>query len=68
MEIIKTLKDYTNSPLGKGLYDYMINTLDSVTCREPIKNIEFMLQYVKPVHDFVIYTNAKYGANSKRLI
>ena len=58
MEIIKLLKDYSKTPLEYKLNEYMSNKFDTSICREPIKNKEYLLQYVKPLNDFVIHTTA----------
>lgn len=67
MEYIKLLKDYSKTPLEIGLSDYLTQKLVSVTCCEKIKNKDFMLQYIKPVNDFVIFTNALPNSNAKRI-
>lgn len=57
MQIVKLLKDFPKSNLQKALGDYLNDKLESSTCFVEIKNIDFMLQYAKPLNDFVVYTN-----------
>ena len=68
MEIVKILKDYSKTPLEKELSEYFTQKLDSVVCCEKIKNTKFMLQYIKPVHDFVIYTTSLTGSGVTRML
>ncbi len=68
MEIIKILKDYSKTPLEEKMNEYLSNTLDSTICVEPIKNKEFMLQYVKPLHDLVIHTTAIPCCDARRML
>lgn len=56
MDIVKILKDYSKTPLESKMHELLSNNLDSTICYEPIKNKEFILQYMKPVNDLVIYT------------
>ncbi|MBR2069600.1 MAG: hypothetical protein IJ877_07575 [Candidatus Gastranaerophilales bacterium] len=68
MEIIKILKDYSKTPLEAKINEYLSGSLDSTICREPIKNKEFMLQYIKPVNDFIIHTTAIPCCDVRRMI
>ena len=68
MEIVKLLKDYSKTPLEKELSDYFAQELDSTICVEKIKNKKFMIQYVKPLNDFIIHTTALSGSNARRVL
>ena len=68
MEIVKLLKDYSKTPLEKELNDYFTQELDSTICVEKIKNKKFMIQYVKPLNDFIVHTTALSGANARRML
>ena len=68
MEIVKLLKDYSKTPLEKELSDYFTQELDSTICVEKIKNKKFMIQYVKPLNDFIVHTTALSGANARRML
>ncbi len=58
MEIVKLLKDYSKTELEKNLSEYLSQKLDSSICVEQIRNKKFLLEYVKPINDFLIYTTA----------
>lgn len=68
MEIIKLIKDYSKTPLEKNIVEYLSDKFDSQICREPIKNRKYLLQYIKPINDFVIHTNAMPYANTRRIL
>lgn len=67
MEIVKLLTDYAKTPLEKELGDYFTQKLDSSICVEKIKNKDFMLQYIKPLNDFIIHTTALPCTNTKKM-
>ncbi len=68
MEIIKLLKDYSKSPLQSDLNDYFTQEFESTICREPIKNKEFMIKYIKPINDFIIHTTALPCCDARRML
>ena len=68
MEIVKLLKDYSKTPLEQELSNYFTQELDSTICVEKIKNKKFMIQYVKPINDFIVHTTALSGANARRIL
>lgn len=68
MEIVKLLKDYAKTPLQQELGDYFTQELDSVICTEKIKNKKFMIQYIKPLNDFIIHTTALPGTSARRML
>ena len=68
MEIIKLLKDYSKTPLEEKMNEYLSSTLDSTICREPIKNKDFLIQYFKPINDFIIHTTAIPCCDAKRML
>jgi len=68
MEIIKLLKDYSKTPLEADLNDYFTQEFDSVICREPIKNIDFMIQHILPVNDLIIHTTALPCCDARRML
>ena len=68
MEIVKILKDYAKTPLEKELSAYFTQELDSTICVEKIKNKKFMVQYVRPINDFIIHTTALPCANIRRIL
>lgn len=63
MKIVKILKDYSKTPLEQELSELFTNKLDSTLCYEKIKNKEFIIQHLKPLNDFIIYTTALPCAN-----
>ena len=67
MEIVKLLKDYSKTPLEKSINEFLSNNLDSTICREPIKNRDFLIQYIKPINDFIIHTNEMPYSECRRL-
>ena len=67
MDIVKNLKDYTKSTQDELFEEFLNEHLESVTCYEKIKNPEFILQSVKPLNDFLIYTNASPEVEARRL-
>lgn len=58
MKYVKIISDYSRNSFEKNIAAYLANSLDSCTCFEEIKNINFKLRYVKPIHDFIIYSTA----------
>ena len=68
MEIIKLLKDYSKTPLEEKLNEYLSSSLDSTICAEPVKNKEFMIQYIKPINDFIIHTTALPCCDARRML
>ena len=68
MEIIKLLKDYSKTPLEAELNDYFTQEFDSSICREPIRNKEFLIQYVMPINDLIVHTTAIPCCEPKRLL
>ena len=68
MEIIKTLSDYSKTPLEKSLCQYFEKELSTTVCAEKITNKKFLLQYFQPLNDFVIYTTELPFADTKRLV
>lgn len=68
MEIIKLLKDYAKTPLEQELSDYFTQELDSSICVEKIKNKKFLIQYIKPINDFIIHTTALPSTNARRML
>ncbi len=67
MEIIKLLKDYPKTKRQKALSTYLTQELDTQICREKIKNKKFMIQYLKPLNDFIIHTTALPCCNVRRM-
>ncbi|MBE7707472.1 MAG: hypothetical protein E7Z88_02070 [Cyanobacteria bacterium SIG27] len=67
MEIIKLLKDYAKTPLQAELGEYFTQELDSTICAEKITNKKFLIQYVKPINDFIIHTTALPCSNARRM-
>ena len=68
MEFIKLLKDYSKTPLEEKMNEYLGSVLDTTICTEKIKNKDFILQYIKPVNDFIISTTALPCADARRMI
>ena len=68
MEIVKLLTDYAHTPLEQELSKYFTQELDSITCVEKIKNKKFMIQYIKPINDFIIHTTAMPCTNTRRIL
>lgn len=55
MEIIKNLKDYNLSTQQKIFASFLKENISAYSCREQIKNKEFMKRYMSPENDFVVY-------------
>jgi len=68
MEIIKLLKDYSKTPLESELNEYFSQQFDTSICREPIKNKDFMIKYIKPLNDFIIHTTAYPCCDTRRML
>lgn len=68
MKIVKLLKDYSRTPQQANLTKYLAQELESTICYEPIKNRDFMVKYVQPLNDFVIYTTALPCCDARRVI
>jgi len=68
MEIIKILKDYSNSQLEKDLNDYFSQEFETTICREKIKNKDFMIKYIQPLNDFIIHTTAMPCCDTRRML
>ncbi len=68
MKIVKLLKDYSKTPQQANLSKYLSQELESTICFEPIKNKKFMIKYIQPLNDFVIYTTAFPCADARRVI
>ena len=68
MEIVKLLTDYAKTPLEAELGKFFTQELDSTICVEKIKNKKFMIQYVKPINDFIIHTTALPSIGAKRML
>jgi len=58
MDIVKSIFDYSKTPFENEVAKYIATRLDSVLCVEKIKNKDFMIKHLKPLNDFVIYSNA----------
>jgi len=59
MEIIKLLKDYSDKDNNEIFAEFLSQKLPcGGICKEVIKNKDFMIAYLKPVNDFVIFTTA----------
>ena len=67
MQIVKLIKDYANSPLQAQLGGYLAQTFDSAICFENIKNKQFLIQYLKPVNNFIIHTTAMPCTEARRM-
>ncbi len=67
MEIVKLLKDYSNSNIKNKYSEYLSNKLDSCICVEKIKNKNFMIKYLQPINDILIYTTELPCCNMKRI-
>lgn len=66
MEIVKLLKDYSKSPKENLFCELIYQKSDSSICVEKIKNKDFLIQYLKPVNDFIIYTTEFPNSSIKR--
>ena len=68
MEIVKLLKDYATTS-NRGKYgEYLHFKLDSSICVEKITNKNFMIKYLQPLNDLIIYTTELPCANIKRVV
>ena len=67
MDIVKILKDYSKTPLENKMNELLSGSLDSTICYEPIKNKDFIIQYMKPINDFIIYTNSLSCCDIKKI-
>ncbi len=68
MEIVKILKDYSNTPLEKELSDFFSQELDTVICVEKVKNKKFLTKYIQPLNDFIIHTTAMPCCDVRRVL
>ncbi|MBS4759870.1 MAG: hypothetical protein KHX03_04140 [Clostridium sp.] len=68
MRIIKNLRDMSLNEDEKFFADIIKDEFGWNTCVEKIKNKDFLQRYVKPLHDFNIYTTAQPTAEGMRMI
>lgn len=59
MEIIKNLKDYPMTTQEKLFASFIKENISSYVCSEKIQNGEYIKRYVKPKHNFLIYTTGE---------
>ena len=62
MYIVKSLEDYSKTPLEKKLAEYLVKKTTSGVCYEKIKNKDFMIKYLQPKNDFLICSTATIGS------
>lgn len=58
MKYVKIINDYSKNSLESTLAAYLTSCLDSSICFEEIKNVEFKIKYIQPLHNFIIYSTA----------
>lgn len=58
MDIIKNLKDYKLTTTERIMSGYLQNKADMAVCVEKIVNKEFIMQFLEPKNEFLIYTTA----------
>ncbi len=68
MRIVKKITDYDLSNGQKAFCDFFEKNADGPLCTEKILNPLFLSEYIRPKHDFLIYTNAQPGAEARRIV
>lgn len=68
MRIVKRITDYDLNQGQIALGKFVEENGESAICSQKILNPEFLSEYIRPKHDFLIYTNAQPGAEARRII
>ncbi len=68
MRIVKKISDFDLSEGQKIIAEFVEKNAESAICSQKILNPEFLSEYVRPKHDFLIYTNAQPGSEARRII
>lgn len=65
MDIIKNLKDYPLTAEQKIFASFLKENVSSYSCREKIRNKEYIRQFFSPENDFTVYST---GVADPRLL
>ena len=68
MRIVKKISDYNLNEGQKILADFVEQRAESAVCSQKILNPQFLSEYIRPKHDFLIYTNAQPGSEARRIV
>jgi len=68
MRIVKKISDYDLHEGQKIIADFVEKNAESSACTQKILNPEFLSEYIRPKHDFLIYTNAQPGSEARRIV
>lgn len=68
MRIVKRITDYNLNRDQIALGKFVEDNGESAICSQKILNPEFLSAYIRPKHDFLIYTNAQPGAEARRIV
>lgn len=68
MRIVKKISDYDLNEGQKVIADFVEKKAKSGSCTQKILNPEFLSEYIRPKHDFLIYTNAQPGSEARRIV
>ena len=68
MRIVKRITDYDLNRDQIALGKFVEENGESAICSQKILNPEFLSAYIRPKHDFLIYTNAQPGAEARRIV
>ena len=68
MRIVKRITDYDLNEGQQILAEFIEQNGECAVCSQKILNPEFLSEYIRPKHDFLIYTNAQPGAEARRII
>lgn len=68
MRIVKKISDYNLNEGQKIVADFVEQRAESAVCSQKILNPEFLSEYIRPKHDFLIYTTAQPGSEARRIV
>jgi len=68
MRIVKKITDYNLNQGQMALGKFVEENGESSVCTQKILNPAFLSAYVRPKHDFLIYTNAQPGSEARRIV
>lgn len=68
MRIVKKITDFELNEGQTAVGEFFEKRVDGPLCMQKILNPEFLSEYIRPKHDFLIYTNAQPGAEARRIV
>lgn len=68
MRIVKRITDYDLNEGQQILAEFIEQNGECAVCSQKILNPEFLSEYIRPKHDFLIYTTAQPGSEARRIV